>query len=171
MKLSRLLKSRFTAVVLFSLLLLASTSALADTIVGSADLSLFSPGTPNVDFLTITNLTGSGLPGYPLTPEDFLNVTVTYNNGGANQTQTFSDIPGGFGTDGFQLASGLTFFSLTGTIMDNGHLENIHGHYSGPALGDSDHVADITVTTPEPASLSLFGIGVTALGVLRRRKR
>lgn len=55
-----------------------------------------------------------------------------------------------------------------GSFVGSAGQENVDSYYSTPAL-DGGGVYDMIVSTPEPASLAILGVGLAALGQIRRR--
>lgn len=82
--------------------------------------------------------------------------TITFNDG-TNQTINILNSVGGAEFIGFTDA-GRTIASITINVLDIAGMDDVR--YVTPAAG-----------VPEPATLSLFGIALAGIGVLRRCKR
>ena len=140
---------------------------------------LTGPGGLNITFTLPSTLTPSSVGrGGNLY---LTNVTGTYDG----HAYTFATVllgPTGYNTNYFAtgsqtqslalIAPGLFTWNADGTVTLNTGTFMMAANYTGGALNYGLTVVDPPgpVTTPEPASLVMLGVGGLALGALRRRK-
>jgi hypothetical protein len=99
------------------------------------------------------------------------------NNGGTtncNGTQLTSAVCWNAGGAFFSIGSGLTFEAgISGGSADTLHVQTVifsDSTGSTRITGVSNDLNGTNVTTPEPASLMLLGLGLVGVPFLRRRK-
>ena len=105
--------------------------------------------------------------------DNFLNNTLDNSNGGLGPGNP-DDVSMAMGWD-FGLAAGeeaIASFFLSETDDSGGAFRIAHGDDSSPDVINFWSTLEINATSvPEPSTLALFGLGLFAMGLSRRRKK
>jgi hypothetical protein len=157
---------------------LTGTPTLSPNIVGWATFTgaaggpiIFDLQTIDPGFGTLAGCSSDAL-GSECTPSATSGITLVQSAVGANPSVSITFVGTGIAYTGTSASSSPTVVSFTSQNNVPGTITGILAEVANGGFTDSVSATyDSTSTVPEPATLSMMGLGLVGLGVIGRRKR